>query len=282
MTTPDTRDVETRLAALRQWFRDRGSALIAFSGGVDSTFLLKVAVEELGERVLALTLLSPMYPAHERDDARRLAEAIGARYRCLEVDEVDQPAFRENPPERCYLCKKALFGRLCDLAREEGLAVVCDGTNADDLHVYRPGRQAAQELGVASPLAELGFSKAAIRVASRLLGLPTWSKPTYACLATRFPYGEPITREGLAAVGRAEALLRQWLPEPMRLRCHGTVARLEVAPAAFNVVMAHAAEIVAAVKDSGFAYVTLDLQGFRSGSLDEVLGHRADSARPGE
>lgn len=263
--------IEGKLSALREQFRDWGSVLIAFSGGVDSTFLLKVAVDELGSRALAVTATSPTYPRSELETARRLAERIGVRMLEIESDELNVAGYRENPPDRCYYCKSELFSRLQQLAAEYGIAVVCDGTNADDLHDHRPGMRAACELGVASPLAELGFTKDDIRCASRDLGLPTWDKPSFACLASRIPYGETITAERLEAVDRAEAHLRQYGFGQLRVRSHGTVARIEIEPPMFPQAIAHAQAIAQALKAYGFDYVALDLEGYRTGSMNAVL-----------
>jgi uncharacterized protein len=267
-----------RLDALRERLRRWGSALIAFSGGVDSTFLLRVARDELGDRVVAATALSPTYPQREVDEARGLAAGMGVRHLFVDTDEVNIPGYSDNPPERCYYCKTELFRLLREVAREQGLAVVCDGSNADDLGDYRPGRQAAREHGIESPLAELGFRKDEIRRLSRELGLTTWNKPAYACLASRFPYGEKITPQRLAAVDQAEELLRRYVPGQLRVRCHGSVARIEVTPDDFARAMENSAAIVAGLKECGFRYVALDLEGYRTGSMNEVLaGALADS-----
>lgn len=279
--------------------RGYGSALVAFSGGVDSTYLLAAARLALGDRVLAVTAHSPSIPATELQAADELARHIGARQVVVETTEMDDPEYRRNPPERCYHCKRALFVALRRLAEAEGLAEVLEGSNADDVHDFRPGSQAGAELGVRAPLREVGLSKAEIRALSRELGLPTWDKPAMACLASRIPYGEPITAERLARVGRAEAALRELgLPgagpdgggpagpgEPvraaqLRVRDHGLVARLEVEPGLVALVAGEPwrGEVVQALQAAGYKYVALDLVGYRTGAMNEVLAARQREA----
>ena len=266
-----------KLDALRSALRDFGSAAVAFSAGVDSTFLLRVAHEVLGDRVMAVTARSRSFPAREIDEAAAFCRAEGVRHVILDSEELDVPGFAENPPDRCYHCKKALFGKMLEFARENGLAAVLEGSNLDDDGDYRPGRRAIRELGVRSPLHEAGLTKAEIRALSREMGLQTADKPSFACLASRFPYGERITAEGLDRVGRAEDWLRGAFPDigQLRVRCHGgTVARIEVAPADISRLAARAADIAAALRTFGFTYVSLDLQGYRTGSLNEALPPR--------
>ena len=263
-----------KLDALRSALRDFGSAAVAFSAGVDSTFLLRVAHEVLGDRVMAVTARSRSFPAREIDEAAAFCRAEGVRHVILDSEELDVPGFAENPPDRCYHCKKALFSKMLEFARENGLAAVLEGSNLDDDGDYRPGRRAIRELGVRSPLHEAGLTKAEIRALSREMGLQTADKPSFACLASRFPYGERITAEGLDRVGRAEDWLRGAFPNigQLRVRCHGgTVARIEVAPADIPHLAARAADIAAALRAFGFTYVSLDLQGYRIGSLNEAL-----------
>ena len=266
-------DREVKLERLRAQLREIGSAAVAFSSGVDSTFLLRVAHEELGENVVAVTAHSHSFPKRELDEAAAFCAREGVRHEIIDSEELDIPGFVANPPDRCYHCKKALFGKLVALAQANGLAAVLEGSNMDDDGDYRPGRRAIMELGVASPLHDAGLTKAEIRVLSKRMGLPTADKPSFACLASRFPYGERITAAGLERVERAE----QWLMDAglglaqLRVRSHGDMARIEVPPADIPRLATRAEEIAAALKSFGFAYVALDLQGYRTGSLNETL-----------
>ena len=262
-----------KLERLRERVRVIGSAVVAFSSGVDSTFLLRVAHEELGERVVAATIRSHTFPKRELDEAAAFCRAEGVRHKIIDSEELDIPGFAENPPDRCYHCKRELFSKLLAFARENGLAAVLEGSNLDDDGDYRPGRRAIRELGIVSPLHEAGLTKAEIRALSREMGLPTSNKPSFACLASRFPYGERITAAALERVEKAE----QWLLDAglgltqLRVRSHGNLARIEVPPDAIPHLAARAAEIAAAFKELGFAYVTLDLRGYRTGSMNEPL-----------
>jgi len=271
-----------KLEKLHAILHEIGSLVLGFSGGVDSTFLLDVAVDTLdADRVLAVCARSPTYVTEEFRYARKFAESIGARFKAIESGETDVPEFCANPPNRCYYCKKQLFGRLLEIARAEGFAAVCDGTNLDDLSDHRPGRRALDELRVRCPLKEAGFTKIEIRELSREMGLPTWDKPALACLASRFPYGTPITSDALQQVADAERVLRAHGFRQVRVRYHNTVARIEVEPEDVPrfADQEMADDIVRKLKRLGFTYVALDLEGYRTGSLNEVLdeGQRNDS-----
>jgi uncharacterized protein len=251
---------------------DMGGCVVGFSGGVDSTLLFAVAAEALGDRALAVTATSETYPERELREAEAFARKIGGRHRVVESEELDIPGFAENPKNRCYYCKSELFSKLRKIADEEGLPYVLDGSNLDDRGDYRPGKEAACELNVRSPLDEAGFSKEDIRALSKDMDLPTWDKPSFACLSSRFPYGTTITREKVSQVGRAEESLRELGLRTLRVRHHGDMARIELGPAEFErVVNGLRDEVIRLVKSAGYAYVALDLQGYRTGSMNEVL-----------
>lgn len=258
-----------------------GRVLVAFSGGVDSTLLLRAAADALGPGVLAVIATSETYPGREAREARRTARGMGVRTIVIATTELENPEFRANPPLRCYHCKKELFGRLREIARREGIAHVLDGSNADDRSDFRPGARAKQELGVRSPLQEAGLTKAEIRALSRRLGLPTWDKPALACLASRFPYGTPIEPATLERVGRAEEYLRRLGLGQLRVRHHGAIARIEVEPGRLAVLIGPAvrARVVRRFKALGYDYVTLDLQGYRTGSLNEPLAREKSAPK---
>jgi uncharacterized protein len=228
-------------------------------------------VELLGDRALAGTALSVIYPAWEQEEAGRLARELGARHIFVQTMEMEMPSFTDNAPDRCYHCKKELYAKLWQLAKKEGLKQVVDGSNLDDLADYRPGRQAARELNVRSPLQEAGLTKDDIRHLSRAFGLRTWDKPALACLSSRFPYGVKITREKLSQVETGEKLLRSMGLRQFRLRHHGRLARIEVLPEQFSLLMEQAPKIIQDLKACGFTYVTMDLEGYRTGSMNETL-----------
>jgi len=263
---------ETKLDRLREILVSLGSVLVAFSGGVDSSFLLKMALDTLGpERVLAVTAASETYFPEEVEAARALAQSLGARHLVITTTELEHEEFATNPPERCYFCKRHLMSELVALARGEGLAAVVDGSNWDDLGDYRPGARAARELGVRSPLQEAGLTKAEIRAFSRQLSLPTWDKPSLACLASRFPYWTRITREELRQVAQAEGFLRQLGFRQLRVRHHGSLARIEVLPEDFPRLLQVAEQVRDRFQELGYVYVTMDLAGYRTGSMNEIL-----------
>jgi len=247
--------------------------LVAYSGGVDSTLLLKVSRDVLGNEVVAVTTSSRTYPDRELEEAKEIAKMLGVRHVIIETHELENDNFASNPPDRCYYCKNELFSRLWQIAREFRLNYVLDGSNSDDVNDYRPGARAAQEHGVRSPLREVGLTKNEIRALSREMNLPTWDKPPAACLASRFPYGSRITPEKLSQVEKAENVIRAVGIKQVRVRHHGNTARIEVPPADFRKLLntCTSGQIVQEMKRLGYDYVTLDLEGYRTGSMNEPL-----------
>lgn len=271
MTKPSKTTLRTKLDRLKERLRARGSVAVALSGGVDSSLLLKAAVDALGaDKTLAVTARAPNFPDDELRDARRLAESLGVQHLILDWDPFAVPAFAANAVDRCYHCKKDLFARIGAAATERGFACVADGANADDRKDYRPGRRAARELGVASPLDEADLGKDDIRALSRDFGLEGWDKPAFACLATRFPYNRPITPEDLARTGAAERFLRGLGFRQVRVRCHDGVARIEVDPdeRAWFLERGIMDSVDDELRRMGFSHVALDLRGYRTGSMN--------------
>ncbi|MDK2821434.1 MAG: pyridinium-3,5-biscarboxylic acid mononucleotide sulfurtransferase [Clostridia bacterium] len=265
-------DLSSKLEFLHDKLSRYNGILVAFSGGVDSSLLLKVA-STTKVNILAVTALSPTYPEEEKEAATKLANELGVNHLVIYTNEMDNIDFTSNPPERCYFCKKELYNNLKELAKKHNLEVIVDGTNADDKNDFRPGKRAARECGIKSPLQEVGLTKNEIRTLAKYLGLPNWDKPSMACLSSRIPYGESITPQKLQQIAHAESYLHKLGFKEVRVRHHGSIARLEVNPSAFSVVTDDSVrkELISYFRKLGFTYITLDLQGFRSGSMNEVL-----------
>ncbi len=264
--------LEKRIGELEAAVAPYGSALVAFSGGVDSSLALAVAARALPkERVLAVTSNNETYLPSELEGAKGLARSLGVEHLVVNTRELDNPNYANNPANRCYFCKSTLYSDLGKMAEEKGYACVVDGANKDDEGDYRPGRKAARELGVVSPLAMVGVGKMEVREIARYLGLPTWDKPALACLSSRFPYGQKITPEKLAQVARAEEFMRRQGYKQVRVRHHGEIARLEVGTDELERAFREREKISAELKAAGFLYVTLDLAGYKPGSLNTAL-----------
>lgn len=262
-----------KLEKLKKIISGYGSVAIAFSSGVDSAFLLKVAHDVLGDQAIAITATSHFFPQRESSEAKDFCDQYGIRQVVVEIDETQIDGFRENPANRCYICKKKLFTDMMQIAGEQGILVLAEGSNMDDLGDYRPGLIAIKELGIKSPLREAGLTKQEIRELSKQMYLPTWDKPSYACLASRFVYGETIDREKLSMVERAEQLLMEMGFTQMRVRIHGRMARIELRPEDIPAFMDEKIRTIVhnKLKEYGFTYVALDLLGYRTGSMNENL-----------
>lgn len=268
-------ELEIKIGKLEEIFKSMGKVLVAFSGGVDSTLLLKMAQQTLGgENVFAVTARSPLYPERELKGAVRIVKEMGVRHLFIESNELEIPEFSKNPPNRCYYCKRKLFEELLNIAQRESIPFIVEGSTLDDDQDHRPGKMAVEQLGIRSPLKEALFTKAEIRELSRRLGLITWDKPSFACLASRFPYGKEITGDELKMIDKAEEFIIELGFKQVRVRHYGDLARIEIYPEEMGRLLDESLrkKIVTRLKEIGYKFVTLDLQGYRTGSMNEVLG----------
>jgi len=260
---------------LKEILKQYKSVLVAFSGGTDSGFLLKAAIDFLGaEKVLAVTVKSEVIPERKITEAKKIAEEIGSRWEMVEIPILSEKNLIKNPTDRCYLCKKIILKHLKKIAKKEGIKEVIEGTITEDTQEYRPGKKAIKELGIKSPLLEAGFTKEETRRLSRKLGLPSWNKPSFSCLATRFPYGTKLTKRHLKRIEEAEAILATKTFSQFRVRHHGKIARIEVLEKDLDKLLSQRKNIIAEFKKTGYNYITLDLEGYRSGSMDIDIGQK--------
>jgi uncharacterized protein len=274
-------DASAKEDALRELLRGLDSALVAFSGGVDSTYVAHVANEELGARALCVTAYSPSLASNQREEIARLVSGLSLNHEAIDTEELEDPRYLRNGSDRCYFCKSELYSKLAPLAEERGLSAVLDGSNTDDLGDYRPGRAAAAERGVRSPLVEVGMSKHEVRLLSRRAGLPTWDKPASPCLSSRLAYGTPVTIERLRVVDEGEEVMRALGFREFRVRHHGELVRLEVAPSELDRALNREItdELARRFRALGFRYVTLDLHGYRTGAMNEILKNGGSGVR---
>jgi len=265
-----------KINKLEKILKDMGSVIIAFSGGVDSSFLLKVAKKVLGKNVIAVTATSPTYPKNEFKEAKKIAKSMGFRHIIVSSNELEIEEFRNNPRDRCYYCKRELFQKIISIKKKHKFNFIADGTNYDDLNTFRPGLKALKELKIRSPLADAGLTKEEIRKYSRLLGLATWNKPALACLSSRFPYGEEISKSKLKKIEKAESFLHSLGFSQIRVRYHYPIARIEIGKEEIPGMLQRSTreKIINNFKKMKFEYITLDLEGYRPGSMDELLGKR--------
>ena len=263
--------LQEKMEKLKEFFLKYDSVIIAYSGGVDSNFLLKVASDVIKNKVFAVTATSPLHPYREYIAAKEEARKLGVRFLSFVTDELSMKEFIDNPPERCYWCKRELFGKILEIADHENISCIADGSNLDDLEDFRPGRKAAEEMGINSPLCSAGFVKKEIRILSKKLGLSTWNKPSFACLASRIPYGTPINQEILEVVNKAEEFLISLGVEQIRVRHYKETAKIEVEQKDMEKIIVHKDKILEIFRSLGYLHVILDLEGYRSGSMNRIM-----------